>query len=203
MRPMKVLVGCEFSGVVRSAFRAAGHNAWSCDLLPAKDGGPHICGDVRDVIEWDWDLAIFHPPYRHTAVSGARWFRNKEEQQREAVEFASHLMRAGNIPMRCLVSPVSVLSTRIGRPHQIIKPWTVGSLDDKDVCLWLANLPSLQPVALTGADFIAMSRKQSSGDRSQDAYESLAAAMAAQWTGHYAAETQRYGLFFTNERGFQ
>lgn len=141
---MRVLVGCEFSGTVRSAFRRLGHDAWSCDLLPADDGGPHIQGDVLDVLADGWDLAIFHPPCTHLAVSGARHFHRKQREQAEALQFVQRLMDAP-IPRIALENPVSVISSRIRRPDQIIQPWQFGHAESKRTCLWLKGLPPLTP----------------------------------------------------------
>ncbi len=144
---MRVLVACEFSGTVRRAFRELGHQAWSCDLLPAEDGGPHIQGDVRQVLTSDWDLMIAHPPCTHLAVSGARHFHRKQVEQAEALEFVRTLMDAP-IPRIALENPVSVISSRIRRPDQIIQPYQFGHPESKKTCLWLKGLNPLQPTAV-------------------------------------------------------
>jgi hypothetical protein len=144
---MRVLVACEFSGTVRRAFRELGHQAWSCDLLPAEDGGPHIQGDVRQVLTSDWDLMIAHPPCTHLAVSGARHFHRKQVEQAEALEFVQTLMDAP-IPRIALENPVSVISSRIRRPDQIIQPYQFGHPESKKTCLWLKGLNPLQPTAV-------------------------------------------------------
>ena len=141
---MRVLIACEFTGTVRRAFREAGHNAWSCDLLPAEDGGPHILGDVRQVLTADWDLMIAHPPCTHLAVSGARHFHRKQAEQAEALAFVQTLMDAP-IPRIALENPVSVISTRIRKPDQIIQPYQFGHPESKKTCLWLKGLNPLQP----------------------------------------------------------
>jgi site-specific DNA-cytosine methylase len=141
---MKVLVACEFTGTVRRAFRELGHEAWSCDLLPAEDGGPHILGDVRQVLTADWDLMIAHPPCTHLAVSGARHFHRKQAEQAEALEFVRTLMDAP-IQRIALENPVSVISSRIRKPDQIIQPWQFGHPESKKTCLWLKGLNPLQP----------------------------------------------------------
>lgn len=141
---MRVLVGCEFSGTVRSAFRSRGHDAWSCDILPADDGGPHIQADVLSVLNDGWDLAIFHPPCTHLAVSGARHFHRKQAEQAEALEFVRQLLDAP-IPRIALENPVSVISSRIRRPDQIIQPYQFGHPESKKTCLWLKGLPPLTP----------------------------------------------------------
>ena len=144
---MRVLIGCEFSGVVRRAFRLAGHDAWSCDLLDSADGGEHIVGDVRSVLNDGWDLAIFHPPCTDLAVSGARYFASKGDRQAHALEFVRQLL-AAPIPRVCLENPVSVISTKIRRPDQIIQPHQFGHPESKTTCLWLVGLPKLVPTAI-------------------------------------------------------
>lgn len=141
---MKVLVACEYSGVVRDAFRALGHDAMSCDLLPTDVEGPHYQGDVRDILNDGWDLMIAHPPCTHLAVSGARWFKDKVEEQREALDFVRLLMDAP-IPKICIENPVSVISSKIRKPDQIIQPWQYGHGETKATCLWLKGLPLLTP----------------------------------------------------------
>ena len=142
---MRVLVACEFSGVVRDAFRKEGHNAMSCDLLPTDVEGPHYQGDVRFLLrpEWGWDLMIAHPPCTHLAVSGARWFKDKMEEQEEALAFVRELLLAP-IPMIALENPVSVISTRIRKPDQYIQPWQFGTPESKKTGLWLKGLPLLK-----------------------------------------------------------
>lgn len=140
----KVLVGCEESGVVRDAFIALGHEAMSCDLLPTSRPGPHYRGDVFDIISDGWDLAIFHPPCTHLAVSGARWFKEKKQEQEEALDFVKRLLEA-DIPRIALENPVSVISSRIRKPDQIVQPWMFGDPYTKTTCLWLKNLPLLVP----------------------------------------------------------
>ena len=143
---MRVLVACEFSGVVRRAFRARGHEAWSCDLLEAEDAGEgHLREDVLDVIWGEtWDLVIAHPPCTHLSVSGARWFKDKRRAQHESATFAWLLMCAP-APRVAVENPVSVLSTMIRKPDQIIQPWQYGHGETKATCLWLKGLPELQP----------------------------------------------------------
>ena len=144
---MRVLVACEFTGTVRRAFRELGHNAWSCDILPAEDGGPHIQGDGRQVLGDGWDLMIAHPPCTHLAVSGARHFHRKQVEQAEALEFVRTLMDAP-IPRIALENPVSVISSRIRKPDQIIQPYQFGHPESKKTCLWLKGLNPLQPTAV-------------------------------------------------------
>jgi hypothetical protein len=141
---MRVLVACEFSGTVRRAFQKLGHDAWSCDLLPADDDGPHILGDVRQVLHDGWDLMIAHPPCTHLAVSGARHFHRKQAEQADALDFVRTLLDAP-IPRIALENPVSVISSRVRKPDQIIQPWQFGHPESKKTCLWLKGLNPLQP----------------------------------------------------------
>ena len=139
---MKVLVACEFSGIVREAFKAKGHDAWSCDLLPTEIPGQHIQGDVLEILNDGWDLMIAHPPCTHLAVSGAAWFKNKTKEQREAIEFFARLLFC-TIPKICVENPVSIISTVIRKPDQVIQPYYFGDPPYKTTCLWLVNLPPL------------------------------------------------------------
>lgn len=142
---MKVLVACEFSGIVREAFRRRGHDAWSCDLLETEIPGNHIVGSVfPDVIQQGWDLMVAFPPCTHLAVSGARWFKDKIAEQGEALGFILALMTAP-IDKIALENPVGIISTNIRKPDQIIQPWQFGHPEAKSTCLWLKNLPKLAP----------------------------------------------------------
>ena len=141
---MRVLVACEYSGTVRDAFIAKGHDAMSCDLLPTDKPGPHYQGDVFDVINDGWDLMIAHPPCTHLAVSGARWFKDKVTEQAEALDFVQRLMNA-HIDRICIENPVSIISSRIRKPDQTIQPWQFGHGETKRTCLWLKGLPKLVP----------------------------------------------------------
>lgn len=185
---MRVLVACEESGVVRSAFRAAGHDAWSCDLLPARDSGPHIQADVRTILYAAWDLMIAHPPCTFLAVSGARWFASRLPHQSAALDLVSTLL-AAPIPRIALENPISVISTRIRRPDQIIQPWQFGHGETKATCLWLKNLPPLTPTCIVQERVARIHRLPPSPDRSRlrsKTYTGIASAMAAQW-GHFTA----------------
>jgi len=181
---VRVLVGCEFSGRVRQAFHGLGHDAWSCDLLPSDDGSEfHITGDVLDVIDGGWDLAIFHPPCTHLAVSGARWFKEKAAEQAEALEFVRRLL-AAPIPRIALENPVSIISTRIRRPDQIIQPWQFGDPYMKTTCLWLKGLPKLVPDRIVDGREQACWKEPPSPDRWKKrsmTYPGIARAMAEQW----------------------
>lgn len=142
---MKVLVACEFSGIVRDAFRALGHDAYSCDLLPCEKGPDnHYQCDVREIIGKDWDLMIAHPPCTHLAVSGARWFKNKKKEQMDSLEFVKWLLNVP-VPKIALENPVSIISSHIRKPDQIIQPWQFGHGETKATCFWLKNLPKLMP----------------------------------------------------------
>ena len=145
---MRVLIACEFSGVVREAFRARGHDAWSCDRLEAEDDSPfHYRRDVENILDNDWDLMIAHPPCTHLAVSGARWFKDKREEQEVALHLVRTLLNAP-IPYIALENPVSIISSRIRKPDQIIQPWMFGHGETKATCLWLKSLPLLVPTSI-------------------------------------------------------
>ena len=180
---MKILVACEFSGVVRDAFRARGHDAWSCDLLESETAGPHHCGDVRDILSDGWDLMIGHPPCTFLAVSGARWFAERKEQQAEALDFVRLLMDAP-IPRICIENPVSVISTRIRKPDQIVQPWMFGHGETKSTCLWLKGLPKLTPSAIVDGRENRIHKMSPGKNRWRErsrTYQGIAKAMANQW----------------------
>lgn len=144
---MKILVACEYSGRVREAFRKLGHDAWSCDILPSDDNSPyHIQDDVLKHLDDGWDLMIAHPPCTHLAVSGARHFKEKiaDGRQQEALDFVQRLLDAP-IDKIALENPISVISTKVRKPDQIIQPWQYGHGETKATCLWLKNLPKLEP----------------------------------------------------------
>ena len=145
-QPVKVLVACEYSGVVRDAFRERGHEAWSCDLLPTDVPGPHYQGDVLEILALGWDLMIAHPPCTHLAVSGARHFAAKraDGRQQGAIEF---FMALANAPVKrkAIENPVCIMSSHWRKPDQIIQPWMFGHGETKATCLWLENLPLLKP----------------------------------------------------------
>jgi hypothetical protein len=180
---MKVLVACEFSGIVRDAFIARGHGAMSCDLLPSESPGPHYQGDVRDILYDDFDLMIAHPPCTHLAVSGARWFNDKIEEQKEALEFVRLLMNAP-INKICIENPISIISSKIRRPDQIIQPWQFGHGETKATCLWLKNLPKLEPTDIVDGRENRIHKMPRSEERWKNrsrTYGGIAAAMATQW----------------------
>ena len=142
---MRVLIACEYSGRVRDAFRRRGHDAMSCDLLPTEVDGPHYQGPVEDVLDDGWDLMVAHPPCTHLAVSGSRHFEQKiaDGTQAAALDFVRLLMDAP-IDRWCIENPVSVISSAIRPPDQIIQPWEYGHGEVKATCLWLKNLPRLR-----------------------------------------------------------
>jgi hypothetical protein len=180
---MKVLVACEYSGTVRDAFIRAGHDAVSCDLLPTDVAGPHYQGNVLDVIGDGWDLMIAHPPCTHLAVSGARWFKEKQKEQTEALDFVRVLLNAP-IYRIALENPVSIISSRIRKPDQVIQPWQFGHGETKATCLWLKNLPLLQPTNIVEGREARIHRMPPSHDRWKErskTYAGIAAAMAEQW----------------------
>ncbi|MBV6436774.1 MAG: hypothetical protein AELANPGJ_02043 [Anaerolineae bacterium] len=153
--------------------------------MPAESGGPHYQGDVRDLIEnWrGWDLLIAHPPCTHLAVSGARWFKDKAEEQAQALDFVRFLL-AAPIPRICIENPVSVISSRIRKPDQSIQPWQFGHGEVKRTCLWLKNLPKLSPTNIVSGREARVHRMPPGPDRWKERSKTLpgiAQAMADQW----------------------
>lgn len=182
---MNVLVACEYSGRVRDAFSRMGHNAWSCDFLQSETPGDHYQCDVRDAIKDGWDLMIAHPPCTHLAVSGARHFAEKKASgvQNEALEFV-RLLLAAPIPRICLENPVSIISTRIRKPDQIIQPWQFGHGETKATCLWLKGLPKLVPTNIVPGRAARIHRMPPGPNRWRErsrTYQGVADAMAEQW----------------------
>ena len=152
---MKVLVACEFSGVVRDAFRARGHAAWSCDLLPTEKPGPHLQQDVLDILDCGWDLVIAHPPCTHLASSGARWFKQKREDGRMQQAFEFFMSFVGiSAPFVAIENPVGVVSKLYRKPDQIIQPYWFGDSVQKATCLWLKGLPILTPTKVVDRGLI-------------------------------------------------
>lgn len=195
---MKVLVACEYSGRVRDAFLAAGHDAVSCDLLPTDAPGPHYKGDVRDVLGAGWDLMIAHPPCTYLSVSGMHWTARglRDPQLTEAALDFVRLLLAAPIFRIALENPVSVISSRIRKPDQIIAPYQFGHDASKKTCLWLKNLPPLRPTLMVAPRIVdgrkrwgnqtdsGQNKLAPSGDRwkkRSTTYEGVAAAMAQQW----------------------
>lgn len=196
---MRVLVACEFSGIVRDAFRARGHDAWSCDLLPC-DSPWHLVGDARRFLDEapdgkPWDLMIAHPPCTHLAVSGAAHFSEKiaDGRQDAALDFVARLMCAP-IPMIAVENPVSIISTKIRKPDQVIHPWQFGHKEQKSTCLWLKNLRPLRPTKNVYREMMELPKKERErihylspgpdrwAERSKT-FEGIADAMAEQWGG--------------------
>lgn len=191
----RVLVACEFSGVVRDAFAAKGYDAWSCDIIPTESPGNHIQGDVLEILNNGWDLMIAHPPCQHLAVSGARYFAQKraDGRQQAALEFVQKLLDA-DIPRIALENPVSIISSQIRKPDQIIQPWQFGHETEKATCLWLKNLPLLQPTNIVskGVRQVYASGRSSpewhaktgggSGKIRSITFQGIAEAMAEQWS---------------------
>ena len=183
---MRVLIACEFSGVVRDAFRAMGHDAVSCDLLPSERPGPHIQGDVLPLLGQGWDMLIAFPPCTHLCSSGARWWPAKrvDGRQAAALAFARALMDAP-IPRVAIENPVGLLSTAVRRPDQIIQPWQFGHGETKATCLWLRGLPLLVPTCIVAGREPRIHRMAPGPDRARErsrTYPGIAAAMAAQWS---------------------
>lgn len=198
---MIVLVACESSGTVRNAFRALGHDAWSCDILPSDDGSEyHIQANARSVLDnYDWDLLIAHPPCTYLSVSGMHWTTRGLRDPKlteDALDFVKVFMEA-NVDKICIENPVSIISSRIRRPDQIIQPWQFGHDASKKTCLWLKNLPKLQPTKLIEPRMVdGKARWSNQTDSGQNklppsadrwkirskTYEGIALAMAEQWS---------------------
>lgn len=180
---MRVLVGCEFSGIVRDAFRAAGHDAWSCDVLPTERPGPHLEADVRAVMGQGWDLLIAFPPCTYLCRSGARWWPGREDLQAHAIGFVLQLY-GSTVPRVAIENPIGRLSGVWRKPDQIIQPWQFGVPERKATCLWLKGLPALQPTEIVAGRVprvhFAAPGPERWRERSRTLPE-LAAAMAAQW----------------------
>lgn len=187
-----MLVGCEESGAVRDAFAAVGCDAMSCDLGPTRRPGNHYQGDIFDVIDYPWDIAILHPPCDHLAVSGSRWFSEKriDGRQQAGVSFVMRLVRRSeHIPMVCIENPVSILSSLWRRPDQIIQPWMFGHGETKATCLWLKGLPHLRPTNVVDGRVGRIHRMPPGPNRARDrseTYQGIADAMADQWGRKFA-----------------
>jgi site-specific DNA-cytosine methylase len=185
---MRVAVICEFSGTVRDVFTRLGHEAISFDLLPSETPGQHFQRDVLEIPLDYWekfDLAICHPPCTHLAVSGARWFKDKTAEQAEALEFVRYLM---DLPIDriAIENPISIISSKIRKPDQIIQPWQFGHGETKSTCLWLKNLPALEPTDIVKGRLARVHLMPPGPDRWKErsrTYQGIADAMAAQWGG--------------------
>ena len=186
----RALIACEFSGIVRDAIQARpGWEALSCDLLPSEKPGPHWEGDVQQLLlnaPNHYDLMVAHPPCTHLAVSGARWFKDKVEEQKEALAFVQMLMDA-DIPHIALENPISVISSKIRKPDQIVQPWMFGHGETKATCWWLKNLPKLEPTDVVEGREGRVWKMSPSENRWKDrsrTYPGLAQAIADQWCSH-------------------
>ena len=192
---MRVLIACEYSGRVRDEFLKLGHEAMSCDLLPTDVAGPHYQGDVRDVLDYPWDMMIAHPPCTDLAVSGAAWFAKKRMagQQQASASFFMMLAKS-DIPQIVIENPVCVMSSLWRKPDQTIQPWMFGHMEQKATCLWLKNTPPLAPTNVVKEQMMLLPKNQRerlhylppSADRwklRSETYIGIAQAMANQW-GH-------------------
>jgi site-specific DNA-cytosine methylase len=197
---MRVLVACEFSGIVREAFKNKGHDAWSCDLLPTEIPGQHIQGDVLEILNDGWDMMIAHPPCTHLAVSGAAWFKQKREdgRQQEGIDFFMKFVDI-KCPKVAIENPVGIMSRIYRKPDQIIQPYEYGEPFSKKTCLWLKGLPKLTPTNVVEkgeqikyksgksmpkwyADAFKLPPQERAKIRSKT-FQGIANAMADQWGG--------------------
>ena len=185
---MKILVGCEYSGKVREALRVMGHDAWSCDLLPADDNSPyHIQGDILEVLDDGWDMLICFPPCTDLAVSGARWFKEKQAdgRQQASIDFFMKMVNAP-IPRIAIENPIGIMSTQYRKPDQIIQPWQYGHGETKATCLWLKGLPKLEATDIVEGREQRIWKMAPSPDRwkkRSETYSGIAKAMATHWGG--------------------
>jgi len=188
---MDILIACEYSGIVRDAFIRRGHDAVSCDLLPSDSDGPHITGDVFDLLDRRWDMMIAFPPCTHLSVSGARWFPAKraDGRQQAGIDFFMDMINAP-IERIAVENPVGIMSSHYRRPNQIIQPWMFGEDASKKTCLWLKNIPPLKPTDLLVKDIYSnqtpsgQNKLGPSPDRAMvraRTYRGIAEAMADQW----------------------
>jgi hypothetical protein len=190
---VRVLIACEYSGRVRDEFLKLGHEAMSCDLLPTDASGPHYQGDVRDVLDYPWDMMIAHPPCTDLAVSGAAWFAKKRMagQQQASASFFMMLAKS-DIPKIVIENPVCVMSSLWRKPDQTIQPWMFGHMEQKATCLWLKNTPPLAPTNIVKDQMMLLPKNQRerlhylppSEDRwklRSETYLGIAQAMASQW----------------------
>jgi len=190
---MRVLVACEYSGRVRDSFIAKGHEAMSCDLLPTEKPGPHYQGDVRDVMDYPWDLMIAHPPCTDLSVSGAAWFEKKKMNGSQQMSASFFMMLAkSDIPRIAIENPICIMSRLWRKPDQIVQPWMFGHMEQKATCLWLKNLPVLHPTNDVKAQMMELPKNKRerlhylppSQDRwklRSETFQGIADAMAEQW----------------------
>jgi hypothetical protein len=200
---MKILIACEFSGIVRDAFKAKGHDAWSCDLLPTEREGNHIQGDVLEILDDGWDMMIAHPPCTYLTVTGNKWFKpeykerfpTREQDRKDAIEFFMALANAP-IPKICIENPIGIMSSLWRKPNQIIQPYQFGHTEAKKTCLWLRGLMPLEPTKLVEPEYITFKSgkrmakwyvdavKLPKAERSKlrsRTFQGIADAMADQW----------------------
>jgi len=196
---MKVLVACEFSGIVRDAFLARGHDAWSCDLLPTESPGPHIQDDVLEILNDGWDMMIAHPPCTYLATSANRWFINNPERWKKrlsAIIFVHDLLSC-NIKKICIENPKGVITSHIRKADQYIHPYEFGHPEPKLTGLWLKNLPELRPTNIVDPEYLLYNSKRTKSGKSRYSrfgklgsghgkersvfFKGIADAMADQW----------------------
>lgn len=190
---MNILVACEFSGTVRDAFSKLGHFVMSCDLEPSDTPGHHYRGDVLDILDMGWDMMIAHPPCTDIAVSGAAWFKEKiaDGRQQKALDFVQKLMDS-DITRICIENPISVISSKIKKPTQIIQPYMFGHLETKATCLWLTGLPKLKPTSDLKDETMKLPERErmrlhylppspTRGKERSRTFQGIADAMADQW----------------------
>jgi site-specific DNA-cytosine methylase len=198
---MLVLIACEESGTVRDAFIAAGHEAISCDLVESRVPGPHYKGDVFNIIHYPFDLMIAHPPCTHLSVSGAKHFAEKklDGRQHEGVSFFMRLIKESkHIPMIAIENPICIMSRLYRKPDQIIQPWQFGHGETKATCLWLKNLPRLQPTNIVEGRKDRIHKMPPSPERAKErskTYQGIAEAMASQWGGTKKKDEEQLQLF--------
>lgn len=209
MKKLKILVACEYSGVVRDAFTKLGHDVTSCDLLPSDTDGKHYTGDIRDILYQDWDLIIAFPPCTHLAISGSKYFKEKiaDGRQQEGIDF---FMMFANHPCKFIAieNPIGIMSSKYRKPDQIIQPYEYGHPESKRTCLWLKNLPKLQPTNIlplpecghwqnqtkdkqnkivVDGKWISFNDKRTAHIRSKT-YQGIADAMAKQWHDYLTSD---------------
>jgi hypothetical protein len=188
---MRVLVACEFSGTVRDAFIKRGHDAWSCDLLPTENTGPHRHGNVLEILEMDWDLMIAHPPCTYLTISANKWYKpefaerfpTRYQDRYKSIVFFMQLMMA-NIPKIAVENPIGIMSSCYRKPDQVIQPWMFGHGETKATCLWLKGLPKLKPTNIVDGREQRLYKLPPSKDRWKErskTYQGIADAMADQW----------------------
>lgn len=181
---MKVLIACEFSGIVREAFTARGHEARSVDILPSEIPRDHYQSRIEEIPKkGQWDLMIAFPPCTHLAVSGARWFKDKLQEQKDAIDFFMYLVNS-DIPRIAIENPIGIMSSKYRKPDQIIQPWMFGHGETKATCLWLKNLPKLIPTNIVEGREHRIHKMAPSDHRAKDrarTYQGIADAMANQW----------------------